>query len=185
MDCGGSCGFVRARRARGCALIRINLKHHTAQEQRNVGCAHLVDKALRVLGTGELLLKVRKAKTGMDALAEDSAQMLLAFHDGHARAGFMRGKRGRHAGRSAADNDHVEGLRLHRLRSSGLRAFVAHIKRRHPSAPPSAVPRPAKIRHPPTVLRWNHSPARGQGLQPRGFGKNHSGTDPCQRGSGA
>ena len=73
MDCGISCGFVHARRARGRTLARINPKHHAAQEQRNVGRAHLVDKALRVLGTGELLLKVRKAKTGVDALAEDSS----------------------------------------------------------------------------------------------------------------
>ena len=74
---------------------------------------HLVDKALRVLGTGELLFKVRQAKAGVDALAEDAAQMLLALHDGHACAGLVCGKRGRHAGRSASDNDRVEGLRLH------------------------------------------------------------------------
>lgn len=72
---------------------------------------HLVDKALRVLGTGELLLKVQQAKTGVDALAQDAAQVLLALHDGHACACLMRGQRGRHAGRSAADNDHVERLR--------------------------------------------------------------------------
>ena len=79
---------------------------------------HLVDKALRVLGTGELLFKVRQAKAGVDALAQDTAQMLLALHDGHARTGLLRGKRGRHAGRSAADNDHVEGLRCHALASA-------------------------------------------------------------------
>ena len=72
---------------------------------------HLVDKALRVLGTGELLFKVRQAKPGVDALAQDAAQVLLALHDGHARSGLMRGQRGSHAGRSAADNDHVERLR--------------------------------------------------------------------------
>ena len=65
---------------------------------------HLVDKALRVLGTGELLFKVRQAKAGVDALAEDAAQVLLALHDGHACLCLMRGQRGRHAGRSAADN---------------------------------------------------------------------------------
>ena len=96
MDCGISRGLVHARSAR--ALVRINPKHHAAQVQRNVGLAHLVDKALRVLGTGELLLKVRKAKTGVDTLAEDSAQMLLALHDGHVGAGLMRGKRGCHTG---------------------------------------------------------------------------------------
>lgn len=136
MDCGGSRGLVRIQRAHSLAPVRIDLNHHTAQEQRNVGRAHLVDKALRVLGTGELLLKVRKAKTRVDALAQDAAQMLLALHDGHVGAGLMRGKRSRHAGRSAADNNHVEGLRLHRLGSSGIRASVAHIKRRHPSALP-------------------------------------------------
>ncbi len=67
-------------------LVRINPKHHAAQEQRNVGRAHLVDKALRVLGTGEFLFKVRQAKAGVDALAQDAAQVLLALHDGHARA---------------------------------------------------------------------------------------------------
>ena len=72
---------------------------------------HLVDKALRVLGTGELLFKVRQAKARVDALAEDSAQVLLALHDGHARSGLMSGQRSRHASRPAADNDHVEGLR--------------------------------------------------------------------------
>ena len=92
-------------------FARINPNHHTVQEQRNVGLAHLIDKALRVLGTGELLLKVRKAKTGVNTLAEDAAQVLFALHDGHARAGLIRGKRGRHAGRAAADNDHVERLR--------------------------------------------------------------------------
>ena len=179
MDCGISRPLVRARVAHTRTLARINPKHHTAQEQRNVGRAHLVDKALRVLGTGELLLKVRKAKTGVDALAQDTAQMLLALHDGHAR------KRGRHAGRSAADNDHVERLRLHRLGSSGIRASVAHIKRRHPSAPPSAVPLPARIWHLPTALRWGRSPACGQGSPPRGSDKIRSGTDLCRRGSGA
>ena len=74
---------------------------------------HLVDKALRVLGTGELLFKVRQAKAGVDALAEDAAQVLLALHDGHARSGLMRGQRGRHAGGAAADNDHVKDLRLY------------------------------------------------------------------------
>ena len=59
---GVDCGVFRG-------LARINPKHHAVQEQRNVGRAHLVDKALRVLGAGELLLKVRKAKTGVDALA--------------------------------------------------------------------------------------------------------------------
>ena len=54
-------------------LARINPNHHAVQEQHNVGCVHLVDKALRVLGTGELLFKVRKAKTGVDALAQDSS----------------------------------------------------------------------------------------------------------------
>ena len=103
--------------------------------------------------------------------------MLLALHDSHARAGLMRGKRGRHAGRSAADNDHVERLRRHRRYSSGLRAIVAHTKRRHPSAPPSAVPRPAKIRHPPAAPCWGHTPARGPESPPRGSGKSHSGTD--------
>ena len=39
------------------------------QEQRYVGLAHLVDKALCILGTGELLFKVRQAKAGVDALA--------------------------------------------------------------------------------------------------------------------
>lgn len=76
---------------------------------------HLVDKALRVLGTGELLFKVRQAKAGVDALAEDAAQVLLALHDGHVRAGLLRGKRGRHAGGAASDDDHVEGLRCHGL----------------------------------------------------------------------
>ena len=76
---------------------------------------HLVDKALRVLGTGEFLFKVRQAKARVDALAEDAAQMLLALHDGHVRAGLLRGKRGRHAGGAASDDDHVEGLRCHGL----------------------------------------------------------------------
>lgn len=142
------------------ALARIDPNHHAAQEQRNVGRAHLVDKALRVLGTGELLLKVRKAKTGVDALAQDAAQMLLALRDGRTRAGLVRGKCGRHAGRSAADNDHVERLRCHRRSSSYLRASVAHIKRRHASAPPLAVLRPAKNLRPPTTPRWGRSPAR-------------------------
>ena len=166
-------------------LARINPKHHAVQEQRNVGRAHLVDKALRVLGTGELLLKVRKAKTGVDALAQDAAQMLLALHDGHARVCLMCGKCGRHAGRSAADNDHVERLRRHRRYGSCLRAFVAHIKRRHPSAPPSAVPQPTKIRHPPTAPRWGRSPARVPGSPLRGSGRNHSGSGPCRHDSGA
>ena len=56
MDRGGSCTLVHARRA--CALARIDPKYHAVQEQRDFGLAHLVDKALRVLGTGELLLKV-------------------------------------------------------------------------------------------------------------------------------
>ena len=183
MDCGISRTLVHARRAR--ALARIDSKYHAVQEQHDVGRAHLVDKALRVLGAGEFLLKVRQAKTWVNALAEDSAQMLFAFNDGHLRAGLLRGKRGRHTGGAASDNDHVEGLRLHRLRSSCLCAFVAHIKRRHPSAPPSAVPQPAKIRHPLTAPRWGRSPARAPGSQPRGSGKSHSGTDPCRRGSGA
>ena len=152
------CALVYTRRA----LARINPNHHAVQEQRNVGRAHLVDKALRVLGTGELLLKVRKAKTGVDALAEDSAQMLLALHDGHVGAGLLRGKRSCHASRPAADDDHVEVLRRHRRYSSGLRASVAHIKRCHPSAPPSAVPQPTKIRYPPTAPRWGRSPARAR-----------------------
>mgnify|MGYP006870770664 CR=1 FL=1 len=83
MDCGSSHALVRARVVRALALARINLKHHTAQEQRNIGRAYLVDKALRVLGTGELLLKVRKAKTRVNALTQNAAQMLLALHDGH------------------------------------------------------------------------------------------------------
>ena len=112
---------------------------------------HLVDKALRVLGTGELLFKVRQAKTGVDALAQNAAQMLFALHDGHVRAGLMRGKRGRHAGRSAADNDHVEGLRCHALNDAAINR--ARFEFRHPSAPPSAVPQPAKIRHPLTAPR--------------------------------
>lgn len=183
MNRGISHALVRARVAR--ALARIDLKHHAAQEQRNIGRAYLVDKALRVLGTGELLFKVRKAKTRVNALTQNAAQMLLALHDGHARAGLMCGKRGRHAGRSAADDDHVEGLRRHRRYSSCLRASVAYTKRRHPSAPPSAVPRPAKNRHPPTAPRWGRSPARVPGSLPRGSGKSRSGTDPCRRGSGA
>ena len=174
MDCGGS-----------RTLARIDPNHHAVQEQRNVGRAYLIDKALRVLGTGELLLKVRKAKTGVDALAEDSAQVLLALHDGHACACLMRGHRGRHAGRSAADNDHVEGLRCYRRCGSGLRAFIAHIKSRHASAPPSAVPQPTKIRHPPTAPRWDRSLARVLGSPPRGSGKSRSGIDPCRHDSGA
>ena len=183
MDCGKSWGIVHARRA--LVLVRINPNHHAAQEQRNVGRPHLIDKALRVLGTGELLLKVRKTKTRVNALAEDSAQMLLTFNDGHARAGFMRDKRGRHAGGAAADNDHVERLCLHCPGSSCFRASVARIKCRHLSAPPSAVPRPAKIRYPLTAPRWGRSPARALGLPSRGSGKSHFGTDPCRHGSGA
>ena len=175
------CGLVRTRRA----LARINPKHHAAHKQRNVGRAHLVDKALRVLGAGELLLKVRKAKTRVNTLAEDSAQMLLALHDGQARASLMCGKCSRHASRSAADNDHVEGLRRHRRYSSGLSASVAHIKRRHPRAPSSAVPRPAKNPCPPAAPRWGRRPTRVPGSPPRGSGKSRSGTDPCRRGSGA
>lgn len=185
MDRGGSRGLVRARVVRTRAFARINPKYHAVQEQHDVGRAHLVDKALRVLGASEFLLKVRQAKTRVNALAEDAAQMLLALHDGHVRAGLMRGKRGRHASRSAADNDHVEGLRRYRRYSSGLRASVARIKCRHPSAPPSAVPQPTKIRHPPTEPRWGRSSVRGQGSQPCGSGKNRSGTDPCRRGSAA
>ena len=185
MDCGGSRGLVRIQRAHSLALVRIDLNHHAAQEQRNVGRTHLVDKALRVLGTGELLLKVRKAKTRMNALAQNAAQMLFAFNDGHVRTGLMCGKRSRHASRSTADDDHVEGLRRYRRYSSELCTFVAHIKRRHPSAPPLAAPLPAKNRHPPTAPRWGRSPARGQGSQQRGSGKNRSGTDPCRHDSGA
>lgn len=107
MDCGISRGLVRIRRADSFALARIDSKHHAVQEQRDVGCAHLVDKALRVLGTSEFLFKVRKAKSGVDALAQDAAQMLLALNDGYARAGLMRGKCGRHAGGASTDNDHV------------------------------------------------------------------------------
>ena len=73
MDCGGSRGLVRIQRAHSLALARINSKHHAVQEQRNVGRAQLVDKALRVFRAGELLFKVRKAKTRVDALAEDSS----------------------------------------------------------------------------------------------------------------
>ena len=58
MDRGGSRGLVRIQRAHSFALARIDPQHHAVQEQRNVGRAHLVDKALRVLRTGELLLKV-------------------------------------------------------------------------------------------------------------------------------
>ena len=84
MDCGISRTLVHARRTR--ALARIDSKYHAVQEQHDVGRAHLVDKALRVLGAGEFLLKVRQAKTWVNALAEDSAQMLFAFNDGHLRA---------------------------------------------------------------------------------------------------
>ena len=56
---------------------------------------------------------MRKAKTGVDALAQDTAQMLLTLHDGHARVGLVRGKRGCHTGGAASDDDHVEGLRRH------------------------------------------------------------------------
>ena len=110
---------------------------------------------------------------------------MLTLHDGHARAGLMRGKRGSHASGSAADNDYVERLRLHRLGSSCLCAPVAYIKRRHSSAPPSVVLRPAKIRHLPAAPRWGRSPARALGLPQRGSDKNRFGTDPCRRGSGA
>lgn len=72
MDCGISRTLVHARRAR--ALARIDSKYHAVQEQHDVGRAHLVDKALRVLGAGEFLLKVRQAKTWVNALAEDSAR---------------------------------------------------------------------------------------------------------------
>ena len=144
---------------------------------------HLVDKALRVLGTGEFLFKVRKAKAGVDALAEDAAQVLLALYDGHARSGLMRGQRGSHAGRSAADNDHVEGSRLYGFYDAAINC--TRFEFRHPSAPPSKVPRPARNRHPPTAPRWGHTPARGPESPPRGFDRNHSGTDPCRHGSGA
>ena len=164
-------------------LARIDPKHHAVQEQHDVGLAHLVDKALCVLGTGEFLLKVRQAKTRVNALTEDSSQMPLTLHDGHVRAGLLRGKRGRHAGGAASDNDHVEGLHFHGL--NGVATNRARFEFRHPSAPPSAVPRPAKIRHPPTAPRWGRSPARAPGWQPRGSGKNRSGTDPCRHGSGA
>ena len=187
MDCGCSRGLVHARRAHGCAralaLARINPNHHAVQEQRNVGRAHLVDKALGVLGTGEFLLKVRKAKTGVDALAQDAAQMLLALHDGHARSGLMSGQRGRHAGRPAADNDHVEGLRLYGFYNAAINR--ARFDFRHPSAPPSKVPRPARSRRPPVIPRWGRSPARGQESPPRGSGRSHSGNDPCRHDSGA
>ncbi len=49
---GVECGVFRG-------LARINPKYHAVQEQRNVGRAYLVDKALCVLRAGELLLKVR------------------------------------------------------------------------------------------------------------------------------
>ena len=178
---GVKCGVFRG-------LARINPKHHAIQEQRNVGRAHLVDKALRILGTGELLLKVRKAKTGMNALAEDAAQVLLALNDGHARAGLMRRKRGRHAGGPAADNDHVEGLRWHGLARSCNRGISPsnHIQIRcHPSAPPSKVPQRATSQCPPTAPRWGHTPARGLESPPRGSGKSRSGSGPCRHGSGA
>ena len=183
MDCGGSRRLVRIQRVHSRALARINPKHHAAQEQHDVGRAYLVDKALRVLGTGKFLLKVRQAKTRVNALAEDSAQMLLAFHDGYTRSSLLRGKRGRHAGGAASDNDHVEGLRCHGL--NGIVINRARFEFRHLSAPPSAVPQPAKIRHPPTAPRWGRSSARAPGSQSRGFGKNRSGTDPCRHDSGA
>lgn len=84
-------------------------------------------------GTSELLFKVRQAKAGVDALAEDAAQVLLALHDGHACACLMRGQRSRHAGRSAADDDHVEGLRLYGLYDAAINR--ARFEFRHPSAP--------------------------------------------------
>ena len=132
-------------------LARINPNHHAVQEQRNVGCAHLVDKALCVFGTGEFLFKVRQAKAGVDALAEDAAQVLLALHDGHACAGLMRGQRGRHACRPAADNDHVEGLRLYGFYDAAINRTRFELL--HPSAPPSKVPRPTRSRRPPVIPR--------------------------------
>ena len=185
MDCGISRTLVHARRA--LALARIDSKYHAVQEQRDVGRAYLVDKPLRVFGAGEFLLKVRKAKARVDALAEDSAQVLFAFHDGHPRPCLVSGKRGCHAGRSAADNDHVEGLRRHGARGSNL-GVVPSVQldiRRHPSAPPSKVPQRATSQWLPAALRWDRSSARGQVSPPRGSGKSHFGSGPCPRGSGA
>ena len=164
------------------ALVQINPNHHAVQEQRNVGRAHLVDKALSILGAGELLLKVRKAKAGVDALAQDAAQVLLALNNGHTRAGLMRGKCGSHAGGPAADNDHVEGLRRYCL--NGIAINRTRFEFCHPSAPPSKVPQRAMSQRPPAVLRWGHTPARGTESPPRGSGKSRSGSGPFPRGSG-
>ena len=73
--------------------------------------------------------------------------MLFAFNDGHLRAGLLRGKRGRHTGGAASDNDHVEGLRLHRsvapasARSSRISsvAILAHPLQRSLNQPRSGI----------------------------------------------
>ena len=71
----------------------------------------MVDEALCIFGPGELLFEVRESKTGVDALAQDAAEMIIALDDDDVGSRFVRCECGSHACGTSSDDSDVKVAR--------------------------------------------------------------------------
>ena len=90
------------------AVLRDGEDHRVGPDLR-AGLRRLLHEPPRVFGAGELLAEVVQAEAVVDALAQDAARggVALQHDDSRVRPRLARRDRGREAGGTAADDDHV------------------------------------------------------------------------------
>ena len=65
------------------AALRGDIQHHRIQQGFDAQAKRFVDEALRIAGTGQILFEDFQAKTVVDALQQDAAQLNIALDDQH------------------------------------------------------------------------------------------------------
>ncbi len=91
-----------------------NVHDHGVQLVFNLQVKGLIDKAVCVLGTGQLFLEGMKAETVVDALVQNAAQFLVTLNDEDAvRACLLGGHCSSQAGGTAADDYDIIGKHSH------------------------------------------------------------------------
>ena len=89
-------------------LIRGHFQHHGVQLDLNAGVLQHINKASGILGAGELLAKAVQTKTVVDALVQDTAQLLVALKNQNiTQAAFPCLAGSSKARGAAADNDQI------------------------------------------------------------------------------
>ena len=95
-------------------LTSTDVKYHGIEQHVDRGCGSLIDPALGIFGTGQVIAKETDAKTIVDALRQDAAQGLVAFNDQHRARALFFGSHGRCQSRGAsAYHQHIAVDQLH------------------------------------------------------------------------